>query len=88
MIKGINKQILEVTNTDSPYFEKIIFFVRPEGQRLSESALQQEAEKLAKNAGRPPRVKATGGQRLVTAAFILLGIGAGAAITYFMNLLV
>ena len=88
MIKGINKQILEVTHTDSPYFEKIIFFVRPEGQRLSESALKQEAEKLTKNAGRPPRVKATSGQRMLTAAFIALGVGAGVALTFLMNLLV
>ena len=32
MIKGVSKQILEVTNTDNPYFEKIIFFVKPEHQ--------------------------------------------------------
>lgn len=88
MIKGINKQILEVTNPDSPYFEKIIFFVRPQGQRLSESELQQEAEKLTKNAGKPPRVKATSGQRLATAAFIMLGIGAGIALTFILNMLV
>ena len=25
MIKGVSKQILEVTNTDNPYFDKIIF---------------------------------------------------------------
>ena len=30
MIKGVNKQVLEVTNTENPYFEKIIFFVKPE----------------------------------------------------------
>lgn len=88
MIKGINKQILEVTNPDSPYFEKIIFFVRPQGERLSEKDLQQEAEKLTKNAGRPPRTKTTSGQRLATAAFILLGIGAGIALTFMLNLLV
>ena len=28
MIKGVSKQILEVTNTDNPYFDKIIFFVK------------------------------------------------------------
>ena len=31
MIKGVSKQILEVTNTDNPYFEKIIFFAHPLG---------------------------------------------------------
>jgi len=88
MIKGINKQILEVTNTDSPYFEKIIFFVRPQGQRLSEPELQREAEQLAKNAGKPPRTRPNFGRKTVTAALVLLGIGAGAALTVLMNLLV
>lgn len=27
MIKGVNKQVLEVTNTENPYFEKIIFLL-------------------------------------------------------------
>ncbi|MBQ9228102.1 MAG: hypothetical protein IJ168_04640 [Eubacterium sp.] len=88
MLKGVNKQILEVTNTESPYFEKIIFFVRPQGQQLSEKALRGEAEKLAQAAGKPPRARIAAGQRLATAAFILLGIGAGIALTFLMNMLV
>ena len=87
MIKGINKQILEVTNTDSPYFEKIIFFVRPEGQRLSAKELEGEAEKLSKMAGKPPKTKKTASQRLVGAAFIMLGVGAGIALTFLMNMI-
>ena len=54
MIKGINKQILEVTNTDSPYFEKIIFFVRPESMNLGEKLLKGEAEKISLEA-KPPK---------------------------------
>ncbi len=30
MIKGVNKQVLEITNTENPYFERIVFFVKPE----------------------------------------------------------
>ncbi len=30
MIKGVNRQVLEITNTENPYFERIIFFVKPE----------------------------------------------------------
>ena len=26
MIKGVSKQVLEVTNPENPYFEKIVFF--------------------------------------------------------------
>ena len=87
MLKGINKQILEVTNTDSPYFEKIIFFVRPAGQQLSEKELHAQAEKVAKNAGKPPKTKYGSGRYMVTAAFVALGVGAGIALTYLMNLL-
>ena len=44
MIKGINKQILEVTNTDNPYFERVIFFVRPQSAKTDEQLLKKEAE--------------------------------------------
>lgn len=30
MLKGVNKQVVEITNPESPYFEKVIFFVKPE----------------------------------------------------------
>ena len=46
MIKGVSKQILEVTNTDNPYFDKIIFFVKPEHQSTDRKKLQKEAERL------------------------------------------
>ena len=88
MIKGINKQILEVTNTESPYFEKIIFFVRPEGQALSESALHGEAERYAARAGKPPRARRNRRDWLSAAAYSLLGIGAGVAAVFLINLLV
>ena len=87
LIKGINKQILEVTNTGSPYFEKIIFFVRPEGQKLSENELKTEAEKISISAKtqRPPKSRKTLRQKLSSAGFIFLGIGAGAAISVIIN---
>lgn len=57
MIKGVNKQILEVTNTENPYFEKIIFFVKPEYKNEDRKKLQKEAETLATIAQKPPRVR-------------------------------
>ena len=51
MIKGVSKQILEVTNTDNPYFEKIIFFVKPEHQST-------DRKKIAKRGGSGCRIKA------------------------------
>ena len=57
MIKGVNKQVLEVTNTENPYFEKIIFFVKPEYVNADREKLKKEAHLLAKSANKPPRAR-------------------------------
>ncbi|MBQ9531738.1 MAG: hypothetical protein IJR70_06665 [Eubacterium sp.] len=85
MIKGINKQILEVTNTESPYFEKIIFFVRPTSSKISESKLQEEAEKLSHKMKKPPREKKSFMQFFSTGLFMFLGLGAGCALTFIIS---
>ncbi|MBQ3904447.1 MAG: hypothetical protein II744_05665 [Eubacterium sp.] len=85
MLKGINKQILEVTNTESPYFERIVFFVRPDKNTVSEACLKKEAESISSKIKRPPRPKKTARQWVKTAVYITLGAGAGAAITFLMG---
>ena len=55
MIKGVSKQVLEVTNPENPYFEKIVFFVKPQYAREDRAVLEREAHSLAARAGRPPR---------------------------------
>lgn len=84
MIKGINKQILEVTNPDSPYFEKIIFFVRSDAHTHCDVHLKNEAEKLAQGV-RPPRRRTPIAQNVSLFAFAALGIGAGVAITFMFS---
>ena len=37
MIKGINKQVLEVLEPSNDYFEKALFFVKPEYSGYSEN---------------------------------------------------
>ncbi len=85
MIKGINKQILEVTNTESPYFEKIIFFVRPESQQIGEGKLKDEAEKISTKIQRMPKSKASPKQILRTICCCVLGVCAGIALSYILN---
>ena len=53
MIKGVSKQVLEVTNPENPYFEKIVFFVKPQYAREDRAVLEREAHSLAARAGRP-----------------------------------
>ncbi|MBQ8029513.1 MAG: hypothetical protein IJ262_08945 [Clostridia bacterium] len=57
MIKGINRQVVEVSETGCDYFEKIMFFVKPEYASLSESRLKETAGKIARSAGAPPFTK-------------------------------
>ena len=88
MIKGVNKQVLEVTNTENPYFEKIIFFVKPEYGNEDRAKLKKEAESLAKTAGKPPKSRKTKREIYGILSRCARCAGAGAAITYLLNFLV
>ncbi len=43
MIRGVNRQIIEINDTQSEYFEKAIFFVRADKDNLSEKKLHDMA---------------------------------------------
>ena len=85
MMKGVSKQILEVSNTENPYFEKIIFFVKPEHQNTDYNKLKKEAESVVAVTQRPPRIRLTKKQILRTIAGSLLFTLAGCAITFLIN---
>lgn len=87
MLKGVNKQILEITNTESPYFEKIIFFVRPESLGETKYTLQTEAEKFALQSVKPPRTRKSKKELLKRALYAVLGVGAGVGLTFIMGLI-
>lgn len=44
MLKGVNKRIVEINNTNNVYFEKAILYVRPDTPELSTKQLAKEAE--------------------------------------------
>ena len=46
MIKGISRQIVEVTGTGSPYFERAFLVVRPACADASEELLHDEAHRV------------------------------------------
>lgn len=57
MIKGINRQVVEVKDTGSDCFERILFFVKPEYVGLSEGKIRERAGMVTKNASLPPPTK-------------------------------
>lgn len=57
MIKGVNHQVVEVVKPSCEYFEKVLFFVKPEYASLSERKINDKANLIALSTGTPPRVK-------------------------------
>ena len=39
MIKGVNRQVIEISETDCEYFERVMFFVKPEFVNVSEGTI-------------------------------------------------
>ncbi len=57
MIKGVNRQVVEVRETGCDYFERIIFFVRPEYAGISEGKIRERASLIAGATPVPPPTK-------------------------------
>ena len=83
MIKGVNRQVVEVQETDCAYFERILFFVKPEYFGMGEAGIREKAASVLKNTIKPPRnqneravLRFSAALRLLLAALL----GAGAAL--------
>lgn len=57
MIKGINHQVIEVTDTDNRYYERALLVVRPEYTSMQRELLEKEAKKLLRQMGMVSTVK-------------------------------
>ncbi len=57
MIKGVNRQVVEVAETGSDYFEKALFFVNPRYYGMTDGKLRERAQTLMNAAGSPPKTK-------------------------------
>ena len=86
MIKGVNHRVIEVMESDCEYFERVLFFVKPEYSALSEGTLRDRARAVARGASAPPP-SLIHKSRLLTAGALLLAAGLGAAIAFVLQLL-
>lgn len=85
MIKGVNHRVIEVMECDCEYFERVLFFVKPEYSALSEGTLRDRAKAVARAASAPPPSKIKQ-SRLLTAAALLCCAALGAGITFALQL--
>ena len=80
MIKGVNRQVVEVQETDCDYFERILFFVKPEYASLSEGRIRERASLIAGKASAAPPTKMKRSMLLDAvkgAGCVLCGVGFG-----------
>lgn len=50
MIKGVNKYVIEVIETENRYYDKALLFVRPEyAEAVERETLEKEAKKVLKS---------------------------------------
>ena len=57
MIKGVNHQVVEITRPSCDYFERVIFFVKPEYSSVSHGTLRERASMIAGETGMPPKTR-------------------------------
>ena len=65
MIKGVNRQVVEVTETGCDYFERVLFFIKPEFSAVSEGDLRARAAAIAQSVGLPPAARLKRSRQLV-----------------------
>ncbi len=86
MIKGVNKQVVEVVETGSDYFDRALFFVAPKYYGISEGKLKEKAGLIAGNAGKPPENKKIGRKgRIKKAVCLFAAAAAGSLATALIN---
>ncbi len=55
MIKGVNHQVLEVNRPACEYFERVLFFVKPEYASAENGKISEMANNIVISTGSPPR---------------------------------
>ena len=83
MLKGVNKLIVDVANPDSEFFERAIFFVKPQMRDTPTKELNRGADSLIFRAGKRSRKR-----HIPTGIALIFAAGGGAAIAVvFLTLL-
>lgn len=71
MIRGINRQVVEVKETGCDYFEKVMFFVKPEYASVSEGKIRERASIIAGTTEKPPGTKIEKDRKLEIAKILV-----------------
>ncbi len=86
MIKGVNRQMIEILDTGSPYFERALLVVQAGIDTADSGALQKAAREMLQNADSCSHLK-RGRRRALfeRATLIFFSVCAGAVITLLLQ---
>lgn len=88
MVRGTNKRIIEINDTQNPYFERAVLYLKDNRADSPKKTLENQAQHFLKNI-RSPRLHAVKpsflcaeGRWWVSACKLLLSAAAGGALTF------
>lgn len=87
MVKGVNKTIIEVNETGNKYFERVLFFVKPDYADVLPERLKTKAATYIKESDLVPvaAVKSSAKKRkALPIAVLLAAVGVLALVVYFV----
>ena len=76
MVRGVSKRVVEITNTESEYFERVLLFVSVEKLSSDEKQLKKEADRLVGNVAEFPVGKSRRGKNGFAQSAVKIGCGA------------
>lgn len=85
MIKGINKQIIEIKCPESEHFEKVLFFVKTENENIPPYMLSREVENYCQKYGVAGKTKSKSMKNFVSKGYV--AIISGIILSGFIGLL-
>lgn len=85
MVRGVNKNVIEISDTGNDCFERAILFVRPDSADCDADSLRRRATSYLSGIRANPRLFSRG--KLASAVKLLASAAGGAAITALLLLL-
>ncbi|MGN0537875.1 MAG: hypothetical protein ACI4M3_07860 [Acutalibacteraceae bacterium] len=88
MIRGISRNIIEVTETGSQYYDRALLVIKPEYASAQHELLEREAKRLLNEMGAPSMLqKHKGRWKKVLFACVFALLGAGISLMFVLPLL-
>lgn len=81
MVKGVNRTVIEVKDTGSAVFEKIVLYVSPEYGNLNPRALSRAANQISIGLGAYPKKATLRRRKIIKRRIFIAGVACAVALT-------